>query len=93
MPLCEVSFFHTKPENLAVSVFAEDDSPEVRRLSLGGIKAFATPQRQALLEKLLDDPDEPVRRDAQDVRAYWNQLRDTPPSELILHPRIAKNEY
>jgi len=65
---------HAEPDHPLVKMLAESDQPQLRLLVMGAIRAHPTPENRAILQKLLEDPDQQVRAAAAEVRENLKDL-------------------
>jgi len=69
---------HGEPMHPAVRMLADVNEPKLRVLALGALQEHPTPGNRALLQKLLGDSDEEVRKAAEAVATKLTILKETP---------------
>ncbi|MGD0519103.1 MAG: hypothetical protein ABSA26_16330 [Thermoguttaceae bacterium] len=72
---------HNEPASHLVDMLAKADDPKLRALALGAVRANPTPEHQALLQQLLNDPDSTVREAAEKVSKELKVLAEADPRE------------
>jgi hypothetical protein len=72
---------HTQPDSPLVAMLADADKPALRLMVMGALREYPTPRNQALLEKLLKDPDAAVRKAAEAVSQQLKKLAGQKPAE------------
>jgi hypothetical protein len=76
---------HCAPDDPLVGMLAADPEPKLRLAVMGALRTLPTPDNLALLDRLLVDPDEQVRRAATTVRADLDRLAVEPPGRIAGH--------
>ncbi len=66
---------HAAPGHPLVGMLAQADEPSLRLLVMGALREHPTPANREILDKLLADDDEQVRRAAQRVKAELDEMR------------------
>jgi hypothetical protein len=72
---------HNEPSSHLVDMLAKADDPKLRTLALGALRSYPTPDHQALLQQLLNDPDSAVREGAEKVSRELKALAETDPRQ------------
>lgn len=81
---------HERPDHPLVKMLADADTPQLRTLVTGAIKAHPTPENREVLDKLLKDSDEQVRNEAQVAAAQLKELADMPLRQLVAVPNARR---
>ncbi|MHC4086128.1 MAG: HEAT repeat domain-containing protein [Planctomycetota bacterium] len=73
---------NVEPGHPLMPMLADDENPAFRMLVLDAIKAHPTPANRAILQNLLQDGDEEVRKAAEEVAAALKSLKEAPVEQL-----------
>ncbi len=73
---------HGAPAHPLVGMLADANAPSLRLLVMGALREHPTPASQAILQKLLRDDDEQVRRAAEAVATALAALKETPATQF-----------
>ena len=77
---------HERPDHPLVGTLAETEEPALRLLAPRVLKAHPTPENRATLDRLLQDPDEPVRDAAEEAHQKQKELAARPPAYFAMPP-------
>ncbi|MCK4294779.1 MAG: HEAT repeat domain-containing protein [Planctomycetes bacterium] len=75
-----------RPGHPLVSMLVDSNEPELRLLVMGVLKEHPTPANRAILQKLLQDSDEEVRKAAEEVAAELKALAEMSVKKLVAVP-------
>jgi len=75
------------PDYSLIEILAQHENPALRVLALEAIRRYPTAQNRAILEELLNDPDEQVRTAAQQVASELKAIENMPLEDLVSEPK------
>lgn len=73
---------HTEPTHPLVKMLADSDEPGLRLLVMGALREHPIPANRAILQKLLQDSDEEVRKAAKEAATALKTLKEAPVEQL-----------
>ncbi len=77
------AWLENEPTHPLITMLVDSNEPELRLLVMGALKEHPNPANRAILQRLLGDSDERVRKAAEEVAAELKALAEMPPKKLV----------